>query len=347
MKINKAIIIVSALWACSYCQIKLVVRTDDIGFCHAANVGIIQAYTDGIETTAELMAVCPGFNEAVQLLRAHPGLDVGVHLVLNAEWDNYKWGPLTNAPSLVDGQGHFYPLVQTLVNAKPNTTQIENELRAQIKRCVDSLPNVTHLSFHMNAAQSWPAIVSKLSAEFNLPTQITGNWNEAWSVAPDQKLAFVRNTVQSITAGVHQLVMHCAISDSFMQTLNIASSTFDADHRVALNRSMELAALINTGIKATVQTRGIQLKRYCDILNNCKTTPVVMERLEHNGRMNIPRRFIAGDVIVAYDAFGRSMPDPGCLFAHRQAPDRAAQSIVIYRIYRGGNLMSTGKTIVF
>jgi predicted glycoside hydrolase/deacetylase ChbG (UPF0249 family) len=344
MKINKSIALILALCACSNCQIRLVVRSDDMGFCHAANAGIIQAFTDGIETTAELMAVCPGFDEAVQLLRAHPGLDAGVHLVLTSEWDNYKWGPLTNAPSLVDTQGHFYPLVQTLVNANPATAQIENELRAQIKRCVDNLPNVTHLSYHMNAAQTWPAIVNKLSAEFNLPTGITSDWNEAWSIAPDQKVIFVQNTLQNISSGVHLLLMHCAISDSLMQTLNIAGSTSDPDHRVALHRSMELAALTNATVKTIVQTRSIQLKRYCDILNNCKTTQAMMERTEHKARMNVPHHFTVGDVIVAYDAFGRSVPAPDRLFTHRQGPDHSAQSIVIFRIYRDGKLVSTGKT---
>ena len=153
MKIHNAIILGLTLWACTYCQIQLVVRTDDIGFSHAANVGIIQAYTDGIETTAELMAVCPDFSEAIQMLREHPGLDVGVHLVLTAEWDNYKWGPLTDAPSLVNAQGYFYPRPEELISANPDDTQIENELRAQIKRCVDSLPNV--IATHMAILKGW------------------------------------------------------------------------------------------------------------------------------------------------------------------------------------------------
>ena len=50
------------------------------------------------------------FLEAVQMLKENPGLDVGVHLTLNSEWENIKWGPLTNAPSLVDANGHFFPM---------------------------------------------------------------------------------------------------------------------------------------------------------------------------------------------------------------------------------------------
>ncbi|MFC1597153.1 ChbG/HpnK family deacetylase [Planctomycetota bacterium] len=43
------------------------------------------------------------------MLRENPALDVGVHLTLTSEWENCKWGPVTEAPSLVDRQGHFFP----------------------------------------------------------------------------------------------------------------------------------------------------------------------------------------------------------------------------------------------
>src|SRR5665213_1665435 len=35
------------------------------------------------------------------------GDDVGVRLTLNAEHDLYRWGPITQAPSLLDGDGWF------------------------------------------------------------------------------------------------------------------------------------------------------------------------------------------------------------------------------------------------
>jgi hypothetical protein len=101
---------------------------------------------------------------------------------------------------------------------------------------------------------------------------------------------------------------------------------------------------MNAEVKGIIQTRGIQLKRHCDILNNCKPTTEVAQRAVRNARMNAPYRFAAGDVVVAYDASGRSVPDPRRLFTRRQGPDHAAQSVVMYRIYRGGKLVGTGKT---
>ena len=42
-----------------------------------------------------------------QAAAQYRGEDIGVHLTLNAEHDLYRWGPLTRAPSLLDGDGGF------------------------------------------------------------------------------------------------------------------------------------------------------------------------------------------------------------------------------------------------
>jgi len=69
--------------------IKLIVRADDIGSSHAANLACIQSYREGIARSVEVMVPCPWFNEAAGMLRANPGYDVGVHLTLTSEWANY------------------------------------------------------------------------------------------------------------------------------------------------------------------------------------------------------------------------------------------------------------------
>ena len=106
-------------------QIKLVVRADDIGSCHTANLACIQCFREGIARSVEVMVPCPWFNEAAQMLRENPGYDVGVHLTLTSEWENYKWGPLTQAPSLVDEQGHFFPMTSQRPDFPPKTGFLE------------------------------------------------------------------------------------------------------------------------------------------------------------------------------------------------------------------------------
>ena len=172
--------------------IKLVVRADDIGSCHTSNLACIKCYQEGIVKSVEVQVPCPWFNEAVKMLRENPGLDVGVHLTLTSEWENYKWGPLTQAPSLVDAQGNFYPQTAQRPDFPPNTgflqsgwkiDEVEKELRAQIELAKKMIPQVSHLSSHMGTPTAAPelrALVQRLAKEYKLPIETPGAKYVSW-----------------------------------------------------------------------------------------------------------------------------------------------------------------------
>src|SRR5205085_8159865 len=119
---------------------RLIVRGDDMGFSHSGNMALIKSFREGIETSIEVIVPSPWFPEAVKLLKENPGVDIGIHLALTSEWDNVKWRPLTDCPSLRSPDGYFYPMM----NANPNYPKlsikenawkiqdVEKELRAQI-----------------------------------------------------------------------------------------------------------------------------------------------------------------------------------------------------------------------
>lgn len=67
-----------------------------MGSSRSANLASIETFTNGLETSIELMVVTPWFPEAAQMLRKNTGIDVGLHLVITSEWDGIKWRPLTN-----------------------------------------------------------------------------------------------------------------------------------------------------------------------------------------------------------------------------------------------------------
>jgi len=60
----------------------LIPNADDFGFTRDVNRGIVEAHRHGILTATTLMASGAAFEDAVELARQNPELDVGVHLVL-------------------------------------------------------------------------------------------------------------------------------------------------------------------------------------------------------------------------------------------------------------------------
>lgn len=57
---------------------KLIINADDFGYGKGVNMGIIEAYQNGVLTSTTLMAGMPGFDQAVKLAKDNPGLGVGV-----------------------------------------------------------------------------------------------------------------------------------------------------------------------------------------------------------------------------------------------------------------------------
>ena len=60
----------------------LIITADEFGECHAANVGIIQCWEAGLVNSVTWLAPASWAPEALDYIRKHPGMDVGVHLAV-------------------------------------------------------------------------------------------------------------------------------------------------------------------------------------------------------------------------------------------------------------------------
>jgi hypothetical protein len=151
----------------------LIVNCDDLGSSHAANVGVYEALRHGLATSATLMVPCPWAREAASRYR---GEDVGVHLTLNAEYELYRWGPITHAPSLLDGDGGFPRTVEDVWD-HADLDEVRRELRAQVERAIYWGFDVSHLDSHMGTLQLRPEffdVYLDLAIEFRLPLRLSG-----------------------------------------------------------------------------------------------------------------------------------------------------------------------------
>jgi hypothetical protein len=99
---------------------------------------------------------------------------VGVRLTLNAEHDLYRWGPITQAPSLLDGDGGF-PRTVSDVWDHADLDEVRRECRAQVERAVLWGFDISHLDAHLDALLMRPEffdIYLELAVDFALPLRV-------------------------------------------------------------------------------------------------------------------------------------------------------------------------------
>lgn len=261
--------------------IRLIVRGDDMGSSHAANVACIKCYRGGIMRSVEVMVPCPWFEEAAKMLNENPALDVGIHLTLTSEWDNYKWRPLTDSPSLVNEYGYFYPQTREwnrwppgtgFYNADPKPEEVEKELRAQIGLAMKKIKNVTHLSAHMGAATCRPDLanlVKKLAREYGLRSgwgelmdqgvKYAGNWGSSED-PPEKREAALIETLEKLTPGTWLMVEHPGLDTLEMRAIGHKGYEHVAKHRDAITR-----VFTSPNVKEVIRKRGIKLITYADL----------------------------------------------------------------------------------
>ena len=73
----------------------VVIHEDDVGMTHGANSAFVELSALGACSSGSVMPPCPWFPEAVEMAKADPTLDLGVHLTLTSEKKPYRWRPLT------------------------------------------------------------------------------------------------------------------------------------------------------------------------------------------------------------------------------------------------------------
>lgn len=152
----------------------LIIAADDLGMCRATNEGCLAALGMGLATTASLMVPCPWARAAAARC---PGLDIGVHLTVNCEWADYRWQPLTAAPTLRVADGSLARSCHQ-IRTYADPAEVAAECRAQIDQALAWGVDVTHLDSHMYTLQDDPALFEiylDLAVEFALPIRLSGS----------------------------------------------------------------------------------------------------------------------------------------------------------------------------
>ncbi|MFZ9629804.1 MAG: ChbG/HpnK family deacetylase [Ilumatobacteraceae bacterium] len=167
----------------------VIISCDDLGASHAANEGVLGALHHGVATCASLMVPAPWARDAAS--RLAPTDDVGVHLTLNCEYEHYRFGPITQSPSLLSGEGGFPRTLDDLwEHADPG--EVLRECRAQIERAMAWGVDVTHLAPHLSPIMLRPeffGVYLDLAAEYELPIRLPSTITAEQAGFPFRRIA--------------------------------------------------------------------------------------------------------------------------------------------------------------
>jgi chitin disaccharide deacetylase len=166
----------------------LIIAVDGIGTLHSTTTACYESLRDGVATTGRLMVPGPWARAAAAEFR---GEDIGVALTLTAEHDRFRWGPITYAPSLLDGNGGFPSTAPDLWD-HASVDEVRRECRAQIERAIWWGFDVSHLDSHLDAMHMRPEffdVALELAIEFGLPLRLPNKHAETEIGFPFRRLA--------------------------------------------------------------------------------------------------------------------------------------------------------------
>lgn len=254
----------------------LLIRIDDLGMSHSVNMAAKEFFETGIPVSVSVMFTCPWYQEAVEILQQYPDVAVGIHLTLNSEWKYYKWGPVAGkiaVPTLVDGDGHFFPTRADFFENNPDLDEVEVELRAQIERALASGLRIDYLDFHMGTATSTPEIrevTERLAGEYGLAMSmeyIQSYDSGIYAVPVEEKQDSLISLVSHLSPGEKRLlVSHVAFDTPEMSVL--VDLNPHGLPEMSKHREAELRALTSAAFREALRQYNVRLITYRELLGN-------------------------------------------------------------------------------
>lgn len=237
----------------------LIIHADDMGLAHSVNEATIKAFDNKGITAGSIMVPCPWANEIITYVKDHPGMDVGIHLTMTAEWNLYKWDgviPSDQISSLLDRNGYFYPSNEELgKTVKPE--EAEKELRAQIDKVIESGVKPTHIDTHMGSVLANAELIKiylNLSEVYHLPVLFPraylGKFPSDLAKAMESKIFLLDNLfmiepnmitgewinaykkgLSEMKPGLNEMIVHLSIDNDEMQAISKGHDDYGSSWR--------------------------------------------------------------------------------------------------------------------
>ena len=233
----------------------LILHADDLGVAHSENAASFAALDSGGINSASIMMTTPWVTETANYMKAKPNVDFGLHLVMTAEWDTYRWGgvaPNDKTTSLHDPDGTMPRQVRT-VATRAKVDEVERELRAQIDRAYAMGIKPTHVDSHMGALFSTPELFAtyvKVARSYKLPfLAFIGAMNpaaraalqpgdifpdtvfDAGNTPKDRWKQFYLDAIKNLKPGLTEILFHLGHDDAELQAVTVNKDAYGAAWR--------------------------------------------------------------------------------------------------------------------
>lgn len=129
---------------------RLIINADDFGWSSSINEAVERAHSNGVLTSASIMAGGGAVEEAIRIAGRNPKLGLGLHLTLA------QGKPLSekrDIQSLCTPDGNFLTrtqLARKAVQGKLRPDDLRNEFLAQLNRLTSAGVNLTHIDSHQH-----------------------------------------------------------------------------------------------------------------------------------------------------------------------------------------------------
>jgi chitin disaccharide deacetylase len=248
-------------------------RLDDIGMNHSVNLALEQVAKTGMPFSATVLFVCPWYQEAVEILKRNPQIAVGVHLALNSEWRDYRWGPVLGmggVPSLVDSVGYFLPSTRAFLDSKYDLGEVERELSAQIERALRSGLKISFVDAHMGMAWATPQlreVTERVAKKYGLgiSTYFGESYFTLWGEpVAAKKSVLLDHLAKAARDTVNLIEVHVAERTPEMEAIfdMNASAQNAPDAGVVAHRNAELHTMLSPELAELVRSGKIRLVTY-------------------------------------------------------------------------------------
>lgn len=127
---------------------RLIINADDFGFTAGVNRAIVKAHTEGVVTSATLMANGPAFDDARQLAKDLLKLSIGCHVVLI---DGEPLRPSERIPSLTQSnrfRDSLKSFAARAIAGRLDAAEIACEATAQINKIQSGGITLSHFDTH-------------------------------------------------------------------------------------------------------------------------------------------------------------------------------------------------------